>query len=327
MSEDQYFGLHLTGIHSILGDVKIRNEEVIGDEAAAFENRTGIRDRYIVSDSVNIKDYFQKAIQKLMESQEWQTSEVDILICVTQTPDIPFPSLSNRLAGALNFSTSTYCIDLNIGCSGYPYALDLVSKLTQNSTVKKNAIVCVGDFSSRLMGHDLSLKPIFSDAVSATAITYFPTNKANVFTDFLTIGAEHKAIEAVKVSDGFQMKMNGLDVFNASYKFVPQSIGSVLQKAEMKIDDVEFFVFHQANKMLTEALRRQMNLTEDKVPYSIDKFGNTAIASIPLTLQENCVKFTVGDALVLCGFGVGFSVGTILIRWSDRFKSSTIEIG
>ena len=317
----------IKGIVNVLAPTTELNSEIIDFDAISFQSRTGILTRKVETSFENpIKDYFHKGIEKLLNELQWDVKEIEVLICITQTPDILFPSIAARLHGEFNFSPHTLCFDINLGCSGYVYGLQVaMSLLNSLPSVSSKAIVCVGDISTRVISkEDASLRPLFSDGVSVTAIEKQQEVYPTTYFNLETYGNGSEAIKSVHEQNSQVMKMNGIDVFNFSFQFVPSNIRSLFKTYNLTIPEIDFSVFHQANKMINEAIRKSIGFTEYQTLYSIEKYGNTAIASIPITLVAHKEKFGQYPVKVLlCGFGVGFSIGTCVLTLDKSIVLST----
>lgn len=316
------------GIMNIIAPYDENNYDLPHINAEEFKSKTGIETRKVdISIDNPIKHYFKRGVLELSKTLNWNLSEIDVFICITQTPDTLFPCISSRLHGELEMNPSTICFDVNLGCSGYVYGLNIVMSLLNG--LQKNgakAILCAGDISTRLISkEDSSLRPLFSDAISVSAISYDKTISSKSYFNLESFGGGSSAITSILENDKYSMKMNGLDVFNFSYQFVPKNIKQLLLKFELDNYSLDFSVFHQANKMINEAIRRTLKLEEEKVLYSIEKYGNTAIASIPITIVEhkNLLK-DKSNQLLLSGFGVGFSIGSCILSIPENCFLNTI---
>jgi 3-oxoacyl-[acyl-carrier-protein] synthase-3 len=307
----------IKGIVNVLAPNDENNSEIVDFDADSFQNRTGISGRKIDKSLKNpIKNYFHQGIDKLLEELSWDTNEIELLICITQTPDILFPAIATRLHGEFKLSPHALCFDINLGCSGYVYGLQVVMSILNGfSTENSKAILCVGDISSRVISKtDTSLRPLFSDGVSVTAIEKNTRMLTSSFFNLETFGSGSEAIKSIDENQSQIMKMNGIDVFNYSFQYVPLNIRNLWKTNQKQAIDVDFAVFHQANKMINEAIRKALGLTEVQTLYSIEKYGNTAIASIPITLVEHNEKLkNQNSQLLLCGFGVGFSIASCIL--------------
>lgn len=293
---------------------------------------TGIRFRRKVSSAaVEVKDLFENAITRLLGKLQWDKSSIDILICVTQTSKISIPSTSCQMHGDMGFSENTLCYDINSGCSGFVYGLNTISALL-SSIEKKDAraILCCGDISSSLIDPaDPSVQPIFSDAVSAIAIE--KNEDPESVTGYYNLQTEGNGQKAIfmtqqKGMPAF-MSLNGIDVFNYSVQLVPKSIRTLLTFADRSIDFPDLIVLHQANKIINEAIRKNLKLDIEKVPSILYDYGNTASASIPLTLGKAWnTGIKKSGWVLISGFGVGFSVASAIIQFDPIVCEPPIEL-
>ncbi len=287
----------------------------------ALIHHTGIRYRRVVNEeNTSIKNLFIKGITNLLANLKWEKESIDILICVTQTPNVSIPATSCQIHGDLGFSSNTMCYDINLGCSGFVYGLHTLSALLSSlNNINARAILCCGDISTQLIQeNDQTTKPIFSDAASVIAVS----NNTETFSYFNleTNGSGQKAI----YKEGSFMKLNGIDVFNYSLTMVPKNILNLLSFADKNIDLPNLFVLHQANKLINEAIRKKLLLSETKTPSTLYEYGNTSSASIPLTLCKHWASETPNWVL-FSGFGVGFSVASALIYLNNSIHLSIIE--
>ena len=287
----------------------------------ALIHHTGIRYRRVVNEeNTSIKNLFIKGITNLLANLKWEKESIDILICVTQTPNVSIPATSCQIHGDLGFSSNTMCYDINLGCSGFVYGLHTLSALLSSlNNINARAILCCGDISTQLIQeNDQTTKPIFSDAASVIAVS----NNTETFSYFNleTNGSGQKAI----YKEGNFMKLNGIDVFNYSLTMVPNNILNLLTFADKNIDLPNMFILHQANKLINEAIRKKLLLPETKTPSTLYEYGNTSSASIPLTLCKNWDSETPNWVL-FSGFGVGFSVASALIYLNNSIHLSIIE--
>jgi 3-oxoacyl-[acyl-carrier-protein] synthase-3 len=318
-------GIQLKGLITVMPSYTEDNQylQLISEEdRAQIIKHTGIRYRRVAQPDTNIKDYFNIGISKLLNKLEWNANEIDVLICVTQSPQNSIPALSCQIHGDLGLSQSTICFDINLGCSGYVYGLHTIGHILAGIP-KKNpkAILCCGDLSSLLIDKkDKTTVPIFSDAVSVTGIELNADYAASFF-NLETAGTGQDAIRTVNNV----MKLNGIDVFNYSLKLVPKNVQTLLASCDINSADIDGYIFHQANKLINDAIGKRLNIPVSKQPSSLYKYGNTASASIPITLGQFASENKCNQ-VVLCGFGVGFSVASALVSMPSTFIYENIEI-
>jgi 3-oxoacyl-[acyl-carrier-protein] synthase-3 len=330
MALSTFNGIEIQGIHLVLPQDSESNLDLMpAEEAANFKEKTGILNRKIESLENNpILNYFQQGITESLTQTQWDKQEVEVLICVTQTADIAFPSLANRLHGLLNLHPNCICFDINLGCSGYVYGLQVVHALLKasvNPTAK--ALLCVGDISSRFIPKEnTGLRSLFSDAGSVTALSKTTSNSPSFF-HLESYGTGASAIQAQWVNGKQEMSMDGLDVLKYSVQSVPRNMIGILEFAKMDWSTIDYVVCHQANQLINELIRRSINVKPDHYLYSLDIFGNTSSASIPATLVTRLPTLNKPINLLISGFGVGFSIasGIFTLHSSCKLGSSVFK--
>jgi 3-oxoacyl-[acyl-carrier-protein] synthase-3 len=330
MALSTFEGIEIQGIHLVLPQHSESNLDLMpADDAANFKEKTGILDRKIETADFNpVLAYFQQGIAESLTQTQWDRQEVEVLICVTQTADIAFPSLSNRLHGLLNLHPNCICFDINLGCSGYVYGLQVVSALLKasvNPTAK--ALLCVGDISSRFIPKEnTGLRSLFSDAISVTALSK-TSSKTLSFFHLESYGSGASAIHAHWVEGKQEMAMDGLDVLKYSVQSVPRNMLGLLNFAQVDWSGIDYVVCHQANQLINELIRRGIKVEPERYLYSLDLLGNTSSASIPATLVTRLPTLNKSVNLLISGFGVGFSIasGIITLHSSCKLGSSVFK--
>jgi len=329
MAFSSHIGTEIVGIVNVAPatvEDNLELELLSPDERSALVNHTGIRYRRVADKQTDIHQLFKRSIEELSSQLNWDLASVDVLVVVTQSPQMLIPSISNRLQGDLNFGPQTIAFDINSGCSGFVYGLNTVySMLASVIGGSKKAILCCGDLSTHLIDeNDKSVKPIFSDGVSAIAIEKKENDlEISSYFNLETFGSGQKAIEMLP---GETMKLNGIDVFGYSIKHVPQNISRLLEIAEKTIDFPDAFVLHQANLLINDSIRKKLGVEAAKFHYSLTEYGNTASASIPFTLGLNYKKIERKSGwILLSGFGVGFSVASALVRFNPKVCSEVYD--
>lgn len=317
-------------------------------EKNMFVKNVGIHERRVAPPHLTTSDLCYFAAEKLIHELQWKKEDINCLIFVSQSPDYFLPATSIILQNRLGLSQNLIAFDINLGCSGYVYGLQVISSLISSGQIKKGLLL-VGD-KSTLSTHeeDKSTYPLFGDAGSATAIEYTEKNSP-VFFNLQTDGSGENAI---KILDGgarnsvrpdtFDIKeiepgvkrsrrhliLNGIDIFNFALKEVSPNINDLLSYSKTEKSDINYFVFHQANKLINESVRKKLKINElEKVPYSIQDFGNTSSASIPLTIVHTLKdKLNTGQhKLLLSGFGVGYSWGSCILNTENIIVCDLIE--
>ena len=278
--------------------------------------QVGIRYRYRAKETSSIFSAFEKATENLIEKVGWEKNEVDLLIVVSQSNQNLLPSIASQIQGNLALNHELLAYDISAGCSGFVNGLfNTFSNLNSLSKSAAKAILCCGDFSSRLIEEDnLSCLPIFSDAVSATAIEFHPKH-SDVSASFMqeTFGEGSGAIYTEMIKQKLAMKMNGIDVFAYSSEYVPSNIKALLEKEKLAPSAVDHYILHQANQIINTSIEKSVGIKPSQTASSLYDYGNTSSASIPITLSKlNPTKAKAN--YLMSGFGVGFSIASILLQ-------------
>jgi 3-oxoacyl-[acyl-carrier-protein] synthase-3 len=310
-----------------------------------FLKTVGIRYRRIVTDGTTAADLCTIAATKLIEKLAWEKEEIELLVFVTQTPDHQIPYTASSIQHRLGLSKSCMAFDVNLGCSGYVYGLSIISSLLSKMENKK-ALLLVGDCSSSCISMlDKSVAPLFSDAGSATALEYKQGKQLdfNLQTDgaeFDAIITPHGGMRQPFQSDSLMyeeitngitrhknhMILDGLKIFNFALREVPGNVTQLLEKTQQKVDDIDLAVFHQANLLMNETVRKKLHLDIEKTAYTLYEYGNTSSASIPVTLAAKSSDFPSKQNVLLNGFGVGLSWGSCIADLTDCIILPIIEV-
>ena len=316
--------------------------------AESFIESTGIASRRRASGSITASDLCLTAADKLIADLGWDKSEIEALVFVTQTPDYILPATSCILQQKLGLSKECYTLDISLGCSGWVYAMSVITSLMQNGTIRKGLLLAGDTITKICSPDDKSTYPLFGDAGSATALEYdsnaegfkfLMNSDGNGYETIIIREGGYRApltkesLKEVTVDDtisrrGIDLDLNGMDVFSFGISKAPKSVKQLCEHFSIDKDSVDIFSFHQANKMMNEMIRKKLKVTAEKVPYCMDEFGNTSCASIPLVLvtrersklQENKITH------IACGFGVGLSWGSVYFETDKITVPELIEI-
>lgn len=305
-------------------------------EAEKVMLSTGIERRRIVDFGVTAGDLCTKAAEELITGLGWKKSEIDCLIFVSQTHDYILPSTSCIIQGRLGLPETCCCFDVSYGCSGWVYGLCILSSMLASGVMRKGLLL-VGDTTSSFKSpKDKTARPLFGDAGTATAVQY---NK-DAEDMFFSLFADGKKYDTIIIPDGgcrnpfsesslieveveegvirtpMHSVMNGMDVFSFGISKGPEVTLDVLDFAGCSVEEIDLFVFHQANKFMNEKIRKKLKIDESKVPYSMKDFGNTSCATIPLTICT-CLKnpeSVNGKSMIGTAFGVGLSWASVYTK-------------
>lgn len=315
------------------------------DERALFAKTTGIRERRVAAENVTCSDLCFAAASDIL-AHKHARDEIDLVIFVSQSPDYFLPATSVLLQQRLGLRKDCMAFDINLGCSGYVYGLSVAASLLQSGQLKK-ALLLVGDKSTTSTNYkDKSAYPLFGDAGTATLLEYDAqggpwhfnlqsdgSGKNSIIIEDGACRHPHSAAsdELHEIEPGIarrrrDLALDGMDIFNFALKEVAPNINTLLGASGVDKEQIDYAVLHQANKLINETVRKKLKIDPSKTPYSIDLFGNTSSASIPLTMCH-AIKEDLQSkplTLLLSGFGVGYSWASAVIR-TDRIYTNLVE--
>jgi 3-oxoacyl-[acyl-carrier-protein] synthase-3 len=330
--------IELKGVSAAVPKISTSNYNLPNDDEDELKKlieTIGIVNRREASANICASDLCISAAEKLINELNWKKEEIQILVFVTQTPDYLIPGTSFHIKERLGLDKNCVVFDLNQGCAGYVYGLAMISAF-MNSIQFAKGLLLVGDTITKLIQeNDLSLKPIFSDCGTATALCFNKEAKPMHFN--LTSNGElfesiivekGGARQPIKRDERMLLKMKGLEVFNFSITKVVTNIIELLAQFNLSDKNIDIGVFHQANALILNAIAKKINLELKKVPSSLKEFGNTSGASIPLTMVTQSQYFNQrkNENILLCGFGVGLSIGSVLLFSNDIIFCDLIEL-
>lgn len=290
-----------------------------------------ISKRYLSGEGELSSDMAIKAGENLFRETLIKKSEIDFLIFCSEGFDYIAPASSCIIQHKLGLSTNIGCFDLPYGCSGYIYGLGIAYGLLKAGIAKK-VLFLTADIPTKVIAqNDLELRSIFSDIATASVITLDNTKTETQFiygTDgngALDLYVEKSAfrpsvIPDFNVPDNLvcgQMKMNGTNIFLFAVKKVPLLVNEILEKNNLKSEDIDLFVFHQASYFMLEVIRKKLKLPSEKVFLNIQDYGNSVSSTIPLALYDAQKKGVLkkGMKVLLAGFGIGNSWGATIINY------------
>ena len=318
------------------------------EEADIFDATVGIKNRYIASADVCASDLCFDAAERLIAGLGWKKETIDILLFASVTGDYKTPPTSAILQDRLGLPSSTFVLDVPMGCCGCMYCINVAGNMLSAGTAKR-ALILVGDTAMR-MGNpkDKSRGPLFGDSGTALAIEYDFT-AADIIIDFNTMGSGYQALmtphggyrnpvtEESFIEQDFgngiirapkDALINGMNVFSFAITKPPVSMKMMMEELGLDKDrDVDFFLIHQANKLIVDRLVKKLKLPTEKVPYNLQKFGNLGGASIlMLMVSEIAEELKSKPLTLLCSsFGLGLTWGVMVIR-TNQMKVLPLNI-
>ena len=320
----------------------VGNEELAAEikswSAEQIESKTGIRRRFVVGPDECASDLAFAAARKLFESGACTPTEIDYLIFCTQSPDYFLPTSACLLQHRLALPKRCGALDINLGCSGFVYGLGLAKGLIETGQARNVLLLTADTYSKFIHPGDKSVRTLFGDAGAATLIGsvqseserigpfVYGTDGAGGENLIVPTGGMRKAFienppSSVDASGNFRtannLYMNGPEIFNFTLRVVPEMFTDLLRVAGRKMEEIDLFVFHQANQYMLEHLRKKLGIPQDKFLVCMRDCGNTVSSTIPIALKHavDDGKLRPGSLVMLVGFGVGYSWGATLLRW------------
>ncbi len=306
-----------------------------------IESKTGINKRHIIAEYESISDMAVASASPIFDNNIIDKSDIDFILLCTQSPDYLLPTTACIVQDKLGLPTTCGALDFNLGCSGYIYGLSLAKGLIQSNQATNILLITSEAYSRYINKGDKSVRSLFGDSATTTLLSANSNN--NDFIDSFVFGTDGKGAKNLIIPDGGSVKpidsesnvenidkngnvrankniyMNGSQILVFTLKTVPETLNNVLSKANLTLDDVDYFVLHQANKFLLKQLQNKLNIPDKKFLISYAEYGNTVSSTIPLGLLKDCNKFISGDKILLLGFGVGYSWGGCLVVWHKNF--------
>lgn len=312
-------------------------------------DKVGIYERRFAGDSTCSSDLCYTAAETLIADNEINREEIDLLVFLSQTPDYRMPATSIILQNRLGLKKSAMAFDISLGCSGFLYGLSIVYALMQQYGLRK-ALFLDGETRSKVYSpKDRRSAFLFGDAGAAALIergeqygdSFFSLNSDGSKEDLIKIVGggyrhpssietltEHVVDEYGNIRSDEQGYMRGADVFNFVIVEIPKDINHLLEVAAIKVDDIDYFVFHQANDFINSYIAKKLKIARNKIPSTIHKYGNTSSVSVPLTIVSELRNLLKGSncKLLLSAFGVGMSWGTAVLQLSKCNISNVVEL-
>lgn len=325
----QINNVKIAGISSTVPELAIDNyslKELYGDGLDKVISNIGVLRRHVANCNQSTADLSAEAAFRLLKELAWPPESVDALIFITQTPTVKLPSTACLLQCSLGLRTDVIAFDINLGCSGYVYGLHTAGALISSGL--KRVLLLVGDTISKIVKPgDRSTELLFGDAGTATALEYAEGARWT-----FVLGTDGKGFESIIAShidpqnkaepqeqdSAAWLSMNGGEVFNFTLKRVPEIVSSVYEASGYTHDDINYFIYHQANLFMLKHLAKKSNIDDKKMLTSIENYGNTSSASIPVTICHNFYNQPASSRLsMLVGFGVGLSWAGVICDLSE----------
>lgn len=321
----------ITGVGGYVPDYRLTNQELetmVETNDEWITSRTGIKERRILKgEGLGTSYMATKAVQELLAKTKTDPKEIDLIICATITPDLPFPATANLVAdqvGAIN----SFSYDLGAACSGFLFALTTGAKYIESGTHKK-VIVIGGDKMSSIINYkDRTTCIIFGDGCGAVLLEP-TTENVGIMDSILRSdgsgvqylfmpggGSRMPATQATVEANKHYVVQEGAAVFKFAVTNMADISAQIMERNNLKGEDIAWLAPHQANKRIIDATANRMGINDDKVMMNIEKYGNTTAGTIPLLLWDYEKKLKKGDTIIIAAFGGGFTWGSIYVKWA-----------
>lgn len=352
MAKTTFSDISIKGIAGVVPKTRVDNmkahPELTDSDKAKIIKLTGIREYRKAGKEICASDLCRKAAEILFEKLSITSSTIDAILFISQTPDYRLPSTACLLQNILSCPTSTLAFDINLGCSGFVYGLYTACSLIQGGGLKRVLLLC-GDTQTKLCyEEDKNVNSILGDAGTAI-IVEADSGAQEIKICLMTDGSRYDKLmvpaggfrmpstdgtrKIIKQPDGGirsldYIFMDGIEIFNFSVTDVVASIKSFMTEENIDVADMDYLILHQANKFMTDKISKKLRFPPEKTLYSLEEFGNTSCASIPLTIAKHfSEKIQNGQKrCMLSGFGVGLSWGVAEVFFDNICCPMILEI-
>lgn len=320
--------------------ISIMSEE----EVDKMISSVGIHERRICDKHVTASDLCFEAARKLMSDNNIAPASIDMVLFMSQTADYQSPATACILQNRLGLTKDCAAMDLSLACSGFVYGLSAAMAYASMPGIDRVLLLDGETFSKVVNPRDKVNVPLYGDAGTATLI-----EKGHFSPSTFILHTDGSGEDAVKIPAGIrngitvascnvterengnyrsdlEVYMDGMAVFNFAIKVVPKGVKEMMSVTGQTLDNIDWLIFHQSNKFMTDFFIKKLKFNAEKVPYCIGHFGNTSSASVPLTIvSELRDRLKDGDKVVMCGFGAGLSWGTVFMQFEGCKISELVE--
>lgn len=299
-------------------------------------DKTGIACRHIAAPEETPSDLGVEAARKLFASGACGPEDIDLLVFCTQTPDYALPTTACLIQDRLGIPTTCAAFDFNLGCSGFVYGLSIIKGMLENGLASKALLITAETYSKWIHDDDRSVKTIFGDGAAATLIELTDSPDGREPIGPFVFGTDGSGYERLIVHESGARRldeetrqslpegcrpgylyMDGPEIFSFTIRTVPRTVKALLEKAGCVIDDVDIFIFHQANSYILEHLRKRCKIPAEKFIINMKNCGNTISSTLPIALKDisDSGMLKPGMTVAIVGFGVGYSWAAATITW------------
>ena len=341
--------VRFAGVSACVPKTRLENKDsqLFGneDEKMRYIETVGVDSRHITDQSTCSSDLCYAATEQLLNDLGWNKEEIDCLVFVTQTPDYKYPASACILQARLGLPMSCLTFDVSMSCPGWIYGLSVVTSLISAGKLRK-ALLLTGETVSKLRSPYDKVNLITGDAGTATALEYCETAK-EMFFDLNTKGDDFKAVwirdggyrnpfnehslDYVKCEDGVtrngvQTYMDGASIFGFAIKRAPESIRRLMDTFGIEDDSVNYYMLHQANKIINDKIIKKLKFAPEKFPSNLREYGNTSSTAIPLMIVCKLRNDMGGKNSLACSFGGGLAYASTYFTTDEQFVCSELVI-
>lgn len=324
--------VYIRGLGVHVPDRRVTNDElakIVDTNDEWIRSRSGIAERRIAGAGENPSDMGVRAAEVAIARSGLVKSDIDMVICATMTPDMPFPSTACLLAAKLGIP-GVPAFDISAACSGFIYLLQVGGAMLRSGACRNVLVVGTEKMSGVLDWSDRTTCVLFGDGAGAAVLSATDVPDVGILGEltgadgsnpellYCPAGGSAKPATAETVANReHYLRMNGKEVFKLATRVMAGSCEKVLARCGVTSDEVKCFIPHQANIRIIEAVAKQLNIGMERFPLNLDRYGNTSAASIPLALEEAWTQGRIkpGDHVLLVAFGAGLTWGATLIKW------------
>lgn len=327
---------YIKAISYYLPETVLTNEQLVAEfpewTVEKIASKVGVNQRHVVGENETAVDLAVNAGKKLFEEHHIMPETIDFVLLCTQSPDYFLPTSACVVQDALNIPTTSGALDFNLGCSGYVYGLSLAKGLVFAGIAKNVLLITAETYTKHIHPKDKGNRTIFADAASASLIS----TEGFAHIGHFSLGTDGKGAENLIVKSGAlrnpypindlhfnedqhpissdYLSMNGSEIFNFSAEAVPLLVKDVLMKNQLEQENIDLFVFHQANKYMMNYLRKLIEIDKEKFYFYLENVGNTVSSTIPIALYEAKKEEKLKGNILLAGFGVGYSWAGVVLN-------------
>ncbi|WP_409306002.1 beta-ketoacyl-ACP synthase III [Peribacillus sp. SCS-155] len=305
----------ILGVGTYLPDNIVTNDDLKGKVNTSddwIRSRTGIRERRIAPKDMLVSDMASEAARIAIKDANILPQDIGMILVATVTPDHSFPSVACMVQESLGIPSGVPAMDISAACSGFIYGIVTAMHFIQVDTHQYILLIGADKFSSIIDWTDRNTSVLFGDGAGAVVLGRVRHNRGILSFDLGADGTGGKHLMADPL-----VSMNGREVFKFAVRQLPLVTETVLAKCSLTNQDIDLLIPHQANTRIIEAARVRLGLSEEKISVTVDRYGNTSAASIPLSLAAEIEQGKIKDdeIILLVGFGAGLTWGAVCLRW------------